>query len=359
MKNRSEAKADLAVPEPSNHLELCAKCLDMADPKSPRCGEFDCPFMDVGMITDSDHAVYSNLARANLLRMRGDYPVARELALTVLRGYPGSVTAHTLMGDISTEEGDLEAAREWYELALDLAPDSQVDQQKLDSLRQRITEREAAQTAIQLGLPTSKSGAKKFAFASAVFIVLVGVAFFFLGDWARAKRDAGPTPITSPIVFGEAEASGSRGPELNTLPVVEPVEEPRTEIPKIPNPNAASLPDGTLLETLRSRCLDGSSIVAASEDPRATLLTVTMLAGQDTPVKRLAARVGLSALKSYPDIKRVALRVFVANKLVFVGDVTADSLKAALEGASATEVEALTDPQLEASLSDLWESPAP
>ncbi len=349
---------DLAVPEPSNHLELCAKCLEMADPKAPRCGEFDCPLQDVDTVTDSDHAVYSHLARANLLRMRGDYPAARELALSVLKGFPGSVTAHTLMGDISTEEGDLEAAREWYELALDLAPDSKVDQQKLDSLRQRIAEREAAQTAIQLGLPTSRSGAKRFALASAVFIVLVGVAFFFLGDWARARRDAGPAPITRPVIFGDPEHTKEPGPSP-TLPVEPPKSDEAASVPKVPGPDTGSLPDGALLQNLRTQCLDGPSIVSASEDPRATMLTITMLAGRDTPVKRLAARVGLSALKNYPEIKRIALRVFVANKLVFVGDVTADSLKSTLESAGATEIDALSDPQLESSLTDLWESPAP
>jgi Tfp pilus assembly protein PilF len=79
----------------------------------------------------SDAAIYPELARVNLLRLRGDYKAAQDHCRAVLRKFPNNVTANQLLGDLCQETGDLSQAKEWYELALDIAPNHAHIQQKL------------------------------------------------------------------------------------------------------------------------------------------------------------------------------------------------------------------------------------
>lgn len=71
------------------------------------------------------------LARANLLRMRGQWEEAANHCIEVLRLEPGNPTAHSLLGDIYQDQGQPEEARHWYHLALELNPHSTADRAKL------------------------------------------------------------------------------------------------------------------------------------------------------------------------------------------------------------------------------------
>ncbi len=71
------------------------------------------------------------LARANLLRMRGQWEEAANHCIEVLRLEPGNPTAHSLLGDIYQDQGQPEQARHWYHLALEMNPQSTADRAKL------------------------------------------------------------------------------------------------------------------------------------------------------------------------------------------------------------------------------------
>lgn len=71
------------------------------------------------------------LARAHLLRMRGRWAEAADQCVEVLRLDPGNSTAHSLLGDIYQDQGRLEEARHWFQLALELNPSSDADRAKL------------------------------------------------------------------------------------------------------------------------------------------------------------------------------------------------------------------------------------
>src|SRR4051812_43141822 len=45
--------------------------------------------------------LHSDLARANLLRLRGEFDQAEQLCLNVLERFPDNAAAHTLLGDIA------------------------------------------------------------------------------------------------------------------------------------------------------------------------------------------------------------------------------------------------------------------
>ncbi len=82
-----------------------------------------------GAIIDDRQILQAELARVNLLRIRGDISSSKALCLSILKRFPESVDAHVMMGDLHSEQGDLAPAAEWYSLALDLnrsAPGVQV-----------------------------------------------------------------------------------------------------------------------------------------------------------------------------------------------------------------------------------------
>ncbi len=76
--------------------------------------------MMASAVIDERQILQAELARVNLLRIRGDVSSSKTLCLSILKRFPESVDAHVMMGDLHTEQGDLAPAAEWYSLALDL-----------------------------------------------------------------------------------------------------------------------------------------------------------------------------------------------------------------------------------------------
>ena len=71
-------------------------------------------------VIDDRALLQAELARVNLLRIRGDVSSSKNLCLSILKRFPESIDAHVMMGDLHSEQGDLAPAAEWYSLALDL-----------------------------------------------------------------------------------------------------------------------------------------------------------------------------------------------------------------------------------------------
>lgn len=278
----------------------------------------------------SDAAVYPELTRANLLRMRGEYDQARSLCLAILRRYPNNATAHTLLGDICSEEDDLQHAAEWYEMALDLEPENQADHKKLESVRQRIADHEAATTAQQLGIPTSKSKAKVFAAVIVCLVLLIGVGAFFLGDYFRSKRVGGGT-VTTPIELG-SEDSGTQAPVKSVPdsgPTPDSVDPNKTvtNVPPVQEPIGAVTDDEKDLERVKARVAHGENILEAQFDPRSNpptvILSVKINPGDDP--KSTAADVGSSAIDVL-GVTKVTVRTVRDGQVVFIADLEQSDL---------------------------------
>jgi hypothetical protein len=122
---------------------FCARCGSSLSPgPSPRPPS---PDPAAGAAATS----YPLLARANLLRMRGRWDEAASLCAEALRLDPKNASAHSLLGDIHENQGNLEEALHWYALALELHPGSEADiaksarVQELLEARQRRAEWQA------------------------------------------------------------------------------------------------------------------------------------------------------------------------------------------------------------------------
>lgn len=299
-----------------------------------------------------DSAAYPELSRANLLRMRGEYDEARAVCLSILRRFPNNVTSHTLLGDICAEVGDLEHAAEWYEIALELDPGNAADEKKLASVRRRIEEHEAAATAIQLGIPRSRSKAKVFAVLVATIVVVFGVGGFFFGDYLRSKRTAplvdtpieleSGSPPTSPPV-DSSTTSGGGSAEMEPSPqAVTPPEPPRVE------------DDVADLARLKSQIASSELLIDVRFDPRAggapALLSLRADGVED--VRALMAEIGESVLDR-AGMAKVTMRAVQGGKVILIADLE----KVDLDALPKSEDGKRDRAQVVGLLKNIWERP--
>ncbi|MBC8138412.1 MAG: tetratricopeptide repeat protein [Fibrella sp.] len=72
--------------------------------------------------SDADAAIAPLLARANLLKLRGQWEEAVAVCADAIRRSPDSASAHSLLGDIYLTQGKNGDALHWYRMALDRNP---------------------------------------------------------------------------------------------------------------------------------------------------------------------------------------------------------------------------------------------
>lgn len=248
----------------------------------------------------SDSAVYPELARANLLRMRGDYKAAESQCLAILRRYPNNATANILLGDICAEKGDLDQSMQWYEMALDLTPESQAAQHKLEQVKLRFKEKETAQTVEQLGLPTTKSRAGIYALALIAAVFIFAVAMYFAGQRVGEKR-ADP----------------------NRQAPVKPSEDPTIDPGFVPTsgnerPNART--DADLVKSIQATGTEGGRVLAAMQDPRSHALVVSFSVLEGEDARSLGAFVAQQAFQQVTDAPVVTLRGLKQGQVVYIAD---------------------------------------
>ena len=125
------------------------------------------------------------LARANLLRMRGQWTDAVELCTEALRVDAQSGAAHSLLGDIYENQGRLDKAIRWYQLALDLDPESVADKAKLTRAR-------------ELQAVRRRTGSPRLSWA--YLVAVAGVAFLFVSFVMAALVAGDKRSVITPLV---------------------------------------------------------------------------------------------------------------------------------------------------------------
>lgn len=271
--------------------------------------------MGKGQAEGSDGAIYPELARANLLRMRGDYAAALTQCRSILRKFPNNITANQLLGDICVETDDLEQAKEWYELALDIAPDSEQIEKKLNSVRQRLEHQETEGLVEQLGLPPSKPKNGLLAAGLAVLVLGVGVIAYMVGTNAPKKVDTGPkrttinAPIENPTTGGTTDGSAQTNPAPG----------PST------SPGPSTVATGTaeergLMQLLGQRSTEGAKITGLVQDPRSGLLVLTFNAASGEDARLTALKLAEAAFENSPATRIVTLRAIRDGALAYTAD---------------------------------------
>jgi len=333
--------ADLEAPERNKPLLFCQKCFAIIPDGAEYCAECGAPVLD-DFSEGSDSAVYPELARANLLRMRGEYKVAEDICLSILRRHPNSATANTLLGDICAERGDLKQAAEWYEMALDILPDSESDRHKLEVTRRRIKEHEAAETAKHLGLPESRPKIGLWVGGLVVFVLLVATVAYLLGEQMNARRSTASRNVSAPVsVPKESSRTGSAEGTLDSKTGVE-------------------APTADLLASVRSAAgAEASRIVGASRIPENMGVLLTMTATGTEDARLLAAQMGKAVLTGVADAPQTTLIVLRAGKVDYVGTVPRDRFQATTTEEWKTQNGDDSKAFADAVLTEEWPPPAP
>lgn len=355
------------------------------DPPAPR----DAPSRD-------EAGIGALLARAHLLRMRGQWDEAVAACTEALRRVPHSATACALLGDIYEAQGKLDIAMHWFGMAVEFDPGNRADRAKLDRIvavqrRTLLTEEMATRRAATGRVDPANRTLQWF---DGVFppgkqetlarlILFVGGGLFLLLTFAAAfvyfggvapeppARPASPAPGTRVVVPPLPEPPAARPAPPARRPETTPAP-PITAIPPAPEPSAASAPlatappDAGAEDALRRALIRAVpaevEITGVQVDPRSSqvALAITLAEAQTLEttsrtrerVLRAAVEVLRAAAGALPQMRAATVRVSIhGGSLAFVGDAGIPALRA-LDPASAAEED------LRALFTNPWWTPA-
>ncbi len=280
----------------------------------------------------TDEESQRELAGANLARMRGDYQAATTQCLSLLHRKPDQMDAHTLLGDIYAEQGDIEQASQWYELALDLNAASVPDQLKLKATRARMKEREAAATAQTLGLPSGQQRLRVYIAGCVVLIILISFAAYLVG-----QKSVNRYQTASPEVLGKAAPLEANPSVTNVGP--NPVETTASDTGTTPNavpgstgertpplPAASGVDEDRALLAQLSPRVPEVRILSALVDPRSKQTTITFQLKPDDDERKMGAEIAKAALDQNLDTNVVVVRAVRNEHVVYLADVPRSKL---------------------------------
>ncbi|HWD38801.1 MAG TPA: tetratricopeptide repeat protein [Fimbriimonas sp.] len=335
---QSAMKGDLGAPGGGKKTLTCTRCFARVSSDELVCTECGAPLNVDVTIPVADTIVHGDLAQANLLKMRGDLDAAEKTCLSVLKRYPNDPEAHVFLGDLSAERGEWDRASEWYELALDLSPNSQANKAKLEDAKQRIHDTQTAETVSQLGIPEPPSKAPWI--IAGVLVILVAVVIGSVKF--NSNHRPPPTLNAGNIVFPAPAPASTDTDNQGALPA-----QPSSSSESKPSPAAlaGSMEDRALMQLLQQRSTVGSDVTALTQDPRDQALTVTynVPAGED--VRKIGATLAKDALEQSTETLIVIVRGVSNDHLVFVADATRPKL---------TEVQSSTYQTENAANPDSW-----
>jgi hypothetical protein len=293
--------------------KVCPKCFEVNDPAATFCIECGAPLSDDPASEGSDQEVYREITQANLHRISGDYKPAIDVCLAILKRFPNNGTAHTLLGDIYAEQGELEQAAQWFEMALDLRPESQNDRRKLEAVKRRMSEAEAASTAQQLGIPESKDGAQRRLYVTVMLVAFIGIASFLIGGAISKKQqpDTAPAIINDPIIAGK--------PDRIEEPPVQ--EEPTVQVPQQPVWPGNQL-DQQIASLIATKFAIGKNLVSVHEDPRGPSLSITAVQGDLADPALVCVEFAKAVFAEFSSYAQITVLVELSGRVIFAADVT-------------------------------------
>jgi RNA polymerase subunit RPABC4/transcription elongation factor Spt4 len=311
---QNEVLVGLAV-QAKNEAMICERCFAMVKHGSEFCPECGAP-MGNGPAEGSDAAIYTELARANLLRMRGEYKGALDQCRSILHKFPNNVSANQLLGDLCVETGDLEQAKEWYELALDIAPNHAQIQKKLNEVQQTLEHAETEGLVEQLGLPPSKPKNGLIAVGLAALVLGVGAIAYILGTQKPAATSVNGVTRTQI----QAPSTSVTNPQVDTTTGTEgAVTSPTT------TPPSGSTEEASLAQIVGQRSTNGSKLLSLVVDPRTNLLTLTYRAEAADDKRLIGAELAATTFENGPSIRLITIRAIENGAVAYVADARRDA----------------------------------
>lgn len=270
----------------------------------------------------------ADLARINVMRLRGDIQTAKHLCAELLAQKPDFAQAQALMGDLCMDSDEYLKAADWYEMAAANSDESPTLHHRAELARRRVDEVEALAATKRLGIPTSRNKLNFFAGLLLTMVLAVcGMAFYVGGQ------------------LGNKEATKVINRPLNLSP--QPGPSPKEAPPAAP---AFSLPAGDerVFNSLKGSAL-GSRVLLAYRDPRGPTLVVSVEAPAGEFTKTAIALDAAQFLRDDPSLDRVVVRFLRGGETLAIGTLTRKSYDSAVAESK----------DLGQALEDVWPSVEP
>ncbi|MBA3726553.1 MAG: tetratricopeptide repeat protein [Armatimonadetes bacterium] len=315
-------------------MNLCDKCFAVIEKGAPFCAECGAPAGGDPTEGGSDALVYPEIAKANLHRMRGEEAEAEKICLAILRRFPNNPTSHVLLGDIHFEQAQLDQAKQWYEMALELAPDNAVLKAKLDRVSSEIERESVACGVSSLEVKPPGRGMAALLASVLVLVLIVAGLSFWLGNASRRTRADAIEPISinglAPVRRAEPpnEQAKKEAKEESQAPSTTPTTQPAPTPAPTMSAAESSLHAAAIsqLGPLGSRL----SQVTYEADQTGAVATLIGEAGADVGRDSVeAAQVGAAIVGQ--GLARVNVRVLdpTSRNIRFSASMTRESLAAA------------------------------
>ncbi len=298
----------------------------------------DNPMQTTSLDPHTEDTISTDLARANLARLRGDYGTAEELCTALLQKAPHNANDAALLGDISVEQEKLEAAVQWYGMAVDSGAPIGITE-KLELTRDRLRKNEAEASEAGIGLPsrTAFSPATLLGITVVVLMLLVGA---YVAGTSRPPSTSPPTQDQSPIqipastssaggntLAQQSTASSSVTPTKSDIPPTESTNAPTETHQTSPATQKLSA-DSDLVPFLGDAPAPLSRITAAASDPRTHIITLDAPLQPGDEARAVAAQIAEAALARLKDAPTVTIRLLDIGKPVFVADASREKYDA-------------------------------
>lgn len=315
----------------------------------PKCGGDVAP--ENSSATNRDADVHSLLASANLHRIRAEWDSAIEDATNALRLDPRNPDVPSLLGGIYEERGMHDEAMAWYQMALEINPDSTPDKERLLRLSDLIlADNKRSETAS----PSALHRNTKLAWAiGGVFILIIIVAVVSL----IKVRNVNVTPPQPPLPaaslpYGSSPRTSSSEPQLQR-----PSAPANTSTPASPSAGASVRTPGEVyirseLAATQAIADTGAGINDVIADPRAGVVSVTFSV-PFSPVltkDRIIAAAAATARRTFElnrEVKFVTARCLIeisgaqGTQIAFVADIARQSADALPASATADQLSAV------------------
>lgn len=313
-------------------MKLCDRCYSMLEESALVCQECGATMESASAPQAADAVAYPEIARANLKRMKGEYAEAEQICLAVLKQFPNNLSAHLLLGDVAWDRGDARQAVQWYDMAVDLAPESASTRAKLDRARALVAKEEIRAGLAGLEGEPSRAGFIWTTLLVIAAIVIVGV-FAFRAGGERGRREASDLDkYVEPISIGGEAPRVDQQPEEGSS---QPPEPPAAQVQPL-----QSMAETRILEAVRTGLgAEAARVAACHFDPRTGDAALSVLFGDGGDGDLiLLARAGAAAIESNLGVSRVVLKLIATDgRLVMAGTLTADSLRGAAGQPSTVE----------------------
>ncbi len=299
-------------------------------------------------VIDDRQILQADLARVNLLRIRGDVSSSKALCLSILKRYPESIDAHVMMGDLHAEQGDLAPAAEWYSLALDLdrfAPGVSV---KLARVQAALDISGQASRSRALILTGKKMSPWLYMAVISSAMAVLSVAYL-AGMGSSTKNATAKKPVSERIespkvndpVIRTASSTPSNTVAIPTVTAADPGPVPSsiqnpTTIPETKSTGGKEtvvsvVDDQKLFEQITNRSLFGKHIISIIADPRSKGMVLTYNVAQGEHGRYMGAILAAVALEYDAKTLSVTVRGVRGGVLSYIADVPREKVMAVQE----------------------------